>query len=214
MWAIHPQQRQHPPELHSHWAREWGEATTVMTKIVILWTTLFSALQCEPYTLSSANTRQNCADTGNGSYSCSFTCQSGYAFYEDYGAETFTTTCDPGQPWSPSYIPSCVREYRLLLWLKITFLPGSITASLCWTLHSFLCPWVQAAALIKDYISSWVRRCAASLCRTLRSFLCLSVQDAFLIKDYIPSCVHECRLLLWLKITFLPGSIAAGCFSD
>ena len=106
-------------------------ATAVITKIVILWTTLFSALQCEPYTLSSANTRQNCAATGNGSYSCSFTCQSGYAFYEDYSAETFTTTCDPGQPWSPSYIPSCVRECRLLLWLKITFFPGSISAGCC-----------------------------------------------------------------------------------
>ena len=58
---------------------------------------------------------------------------------------------------------------------------------------------MQAAALIKDYIPSWVCRCTASLCQTLCSFLCPSVQDAFLIKDYIPSCVCQCRLLLFVK---------------
>ena len=70
------------------------------------------------------------------------------------------------------YIPSWVHCCRMLFWLKITFLPVSVSAltSLCQTLHSFLGPSVHCFSV--SNITFLPRSVTVLLCLSAAAFLC------------------------------------------
>ncbi|XP_076452127.1 uncharacterized protein LOC143287751 [Babylonia areolata] len=90
---------------------------------------------CQPDVLSSRNTQRQCSQTGTGGYTCSFTCLSGFYFYDAYLTEIFTTTCEPGQPWSQSYIPSCVEsgpvEFNMVMEMQYVANPAQSLTDQC-----------------------------------------------------------------------------------
>ncbi|XP_070182791.1 CUB and sushi domain-containing protein 3-like [Littorina saxatilis] len=91
-----------------------GNSASCQFQVVI------EALLCESNTLKSANTISLCQSTNSGGQSCTFTCDSGFYFYEDYPTESFTSTCEPGQPYNSSYVPSCVESAPVLFNMAIT----------------------------------------------------------------------------------------------
>ncbi|KAK7506491.1 hypothetical protein BaRGS_00001966, partial [Batillaria attramentaria] len=57
---------------------------------------------------ASCQFQKSCQGNSSAGYTCSFSCLSGYYFYEDYPNQAFVSTCLPGQEWDEPYIPSCI----------------------------------------------------------------------------------------------------------
>ncbi|GFO38964.1 fibropellin-1 [Plakobranchus ocellatus] len=76
--------------------------------------TFVRGVKCSPDTLAAPpNTVKSCVATVSGGYNCTFICQAGFYFYDAYDNEEFVTRCEPGQDFSPVYIPACSESVPL-----------------------------------------------------------------------------------------------------
>lgn len=68
------------------------------------------------------NTNKTCQPTNTSGLICTFTCQNGFYFYDEYPNNEFIAICEPGQEFQPQYFPSCSGKIKCLCPFILSFL--------------------------------------------------------------------------------------------